>query len=210
MHVGNNRIKELSPDHLKTYGLMSVLDLRDNKISELPDEIVHLKNLQRLDLTNNDLSRWAQYKGLWSYECIILDLKAGMKFSFLNSNSFFIVSQIWQFHSFSACFEEIWQFSFFFTEIHSHAWKRDHWVWYKKILHELEKYCTSRKKILVSLAIVFVGATVSLAYYNWFVPLWIVHRYIYFINKHSYETSVGSKMGPLLIKKDRFCSGHVK
>ena len=57
LHAGNNRITEITPDHYKHFGLMSVLDLRDNKISELHEDIVLLKNLQRLDLTNNDLSK---------------------------------------------------------------------------------------------------------------------------------------------------------
>ena len=40
-------------------------------------------------------------------------------FLFKQEFLFFYVSQIWQFHSFSACFEGIWEFSLFFTDIHS-------------------------------------------------------------------------------------------
>ena len=35
---------------------VKLLDLRDNKIPVLPDEIINLQNLERLDLSNNDLS----------------------------------------------------------------------------------------------------------------------------------------------------------
>ena len=33
-----------------------LLDLRDNKITQLPDEIICLQLLERLDVSNNDLS----------------------------------------------------------------------------------------------------------------------------------------------------------
>ena len=35
---------------------LKVLDLRDNKIEVLPDEIVNLQSLERLDVSNNNLS----------------------------------------------------------------------------------------------------------------------------------------------------------
>lgn len=37
---------------------LKVLDLRDNKIESLPEEIAMLQRLIRLDLTNNELSRY--------------------------------------------------------------------------------------------------------------------------------------------------------
>ena len=58
-------------------------------------------------------------KGLPPVHIIVSTLRL---LSYRHENLPFFVSQIWQFHSFSACFEGIWQFSFFFyTEIHSHA-----------------------------------------------------------------------------------------
>ncbi|XP_032822010.2 leucine-rich repeat-containing protein 40 [Petromyzon marinus] len=56
LHVGNNQISELGPEHLRPLGAISVLDLRDNKLKELPDEVTLLHGLERLDLTNNDIS----------------------------------------------------------------------------------------------------------------------------------------------------------
>ncbi|PIK48423.1 hypothetical protein BSL78_14724 [Apostichopus japonicus] len=56
LHVGNNRIESLSLEFLQSIPGISVLDLRDNKISTLPEEITCLQKLQRLDLTNNNLS----------------------------------------------------------------------------------------------------------------------------------------------------------
>ena len=35
---------------------VSVLDIRDNRIEKIPLEILLLKDLERLDLTNNDIS----------------------------------------------------------------------------------------------------------------------------------------------------------
>ncbi|XP_056388724.1 leucine-rich repeat-containing protein 40 isoform X2 [Hyla sarda] len=55
LHVGNNQINTLGPQHLSHLSCLSILDLRDNKLKSLPDEIALLKGLERLDLTNNDL-----------------------------------------------------------------------------------------------------------------------------------------------------------
>ncbi|XP_075688947.1 leucine-rich repeat-containing protein 40 [Rhinoderma darwinii] len=55
LHVGNNQINTLGPQHLSHLGGLSILDLRDNKLKTLPEEIALLKGLERLDLTNNDL-----------------------------------------------------------------------------------------------------------------------------------------------------------
>ena len=54
--MGNNALREITSEHLQHLTQVSVLDVRDNKISVLPDEITLLEGLQRLDLTNNDLS----------------------------------------------------------------------------------------------------------------------------------------------------------
>lgn len=56
IHLGNNQIRRITAEHLQHLESVSVLDIRDNKISELPDEITCLSGLQRLDLTNNDLT----------------------------------------------------------------------------------------------------------------------------------------------------------
>ena len=56
LHVGNNQIKEVTATHMEHLPAISVLDLRDNKIDKLPDDIVQLQSLERLDVTNNDLS----------------------------------------------------------------------------------------------------------------------------------------------------------
>ncbi|XP_067893356.1 leucine-rich repeat-containing protein 40 isoform X2 [Heterodontus francisci] len=56
LHIGNNQIEYLGSEHLKNLSAISVLELRDNKLKSLPDEILLLQNLERLDLTNNDIS----------------------------------------------------------------------------------------------------------------------------------------------------------
>lgn len=55
LHVGNNQINTLGPQHLSHLRCLSILDLRDNKLKSLPDEIALLEGLERLDVTNNDL-----------------------------------------------------------------------------------------------------------------------------------------------------------
>ncbi|XP_064624717.1 leucine-rich repeat-containing protein 40-like [Lineus longissimus] len=64
LHVGNNAIQKISVDNLQCLSALSVLDIRDNKVAELPDEITLLEQLQRLDLTNNDLSTLPNGLGL--------------------------------------------------------------------------------------------------------------------------------------------------
>uniref|UniRef100_A0A8D0HF13 Leucine-rich repeat-containing protein 40 n=1 Tax=Sphenodon punctatus TaxID=8508 RepID=A0A8D0HF13_SPHPU len=57
LHIGENQIEMLSAEHLKHLNSISVLELRDNKLKSLPDEITLLRGLERLDLSNNDISR---------------------------------------------------------------------------------------------------------------------------------------------------------
>ena len=59
--MGNNNIKGLTCEHIQHIQSISFLDLRDNKICKLPDEIALLQSLERLDLTNNDLSMYVNY-----------------------------------------------------------------------------------------------------------------------------------------------------
>ncbi|KAI5769639.1 LRRC40 [Gulo gulo luscus] len=56
LHVGENQIEILGPEHLKHLNSILVLDLRDNKLKSVPDEITLLQSLERLDLSNNDIS----------------------------------------------------------------------------------------------------------------------------------------------------------
>ncbi|CAI9546999.1 unnamed protein product [Staurois parvus] len=55
LHVGNNQISTVGPQHLTHLTSLCILELRDNKLKSLPDEIILLKGLERLDLSNNDL-----------------------------------------------------------------------------------------------------------------------------------------------------------
>ncbi|KAJ8376445.1 hypothetical protein SKAU_G00070250 [Synaphobranchus kaupii] len=56
LHLGNNRIEVLGAEHLSHLSALSVLELRDNKVKSLPDDIILLQDLERLDLANNDIS----------------------------------------------------------------------------------------------------------------------------------------------------------
>ena len=56
VHMGNNRLTEITEEQVENIPNVKILDLRDNKIAAVPDEIVNLQSLERLDLTNNDLT----------------------------------------------------------------------------------------------------------------------------------------------------------
>ncbi|XP_055942289.1 leucine-rich repeat-containing protein 40-like [Argiope bruennichi] len=56
IHAGFNSIKTLSTEFLEAISNIKLLDLRDNKISEIPDTICSLQALERLDISNNALS----------------------------------------------------------------------------------------------------------------------------------------------------------
>ena len=55
--LGYNSLREITPEDIEAMACqLKVLDLRDNKIDTLPDEIVSLQSLERLDVCNNNLS----------------------------------------------------------------------------------------------------------------------------------------------------------
>jgi len=56
LHLGYNSIRVITAESLACLSSLSFLDLRDNRLSRIPDEIELLQALERLDLTNNDLS----------------------------------------------------------------------------------------------------------------------------------------------------------
>jgi Leucine-rich repeat (LRR) protein len=56
LHVGNNKLTDLSAEDISTILSVRQLDLRDNKIPSLPEEISNMQLLERLDVTNNELS----------------------------------------------------------------------------------------------------------------------------------------------------------
>lgn len=55
LHLGNNFIEIIDKDFCENMTHLKILDLKDNKIDNLPDEIAMCQNLIRLDLTNNAL-----------------------------------------------------------------------------------------------------------------------------------------------------------
>ncbi|KFM78556.1 Leucine-rich repeat-containing protein 40, partial [Stegodyphus mimosarum] len=56
IHAGFNNIAVLEDDFVKSIIGIKILDLRDNKISQLPNSICSLQALERLDVSNNNLS----------------------------------------------------------------------------------------------------------------------------------------------------------
>ena len=64
VHVGNNCIMGLTREHLEGMCNVIMLDLRDNKISHIPDDITLLQSLERIDLTNNNLTTYVT-RSIW-------------------------------------------------------------------------------------------------------------------------------------------------
>ncbi|KPU79886.1 uncharacterized protein Dana_GF18150, isoform B [Drosophila ananassae] len=56
LHASNNFIKTIPKSMCSNLPHLKILDLRDNKITELPDELCLLRNLTRLDVSNNSIS----------------------------------------------------------------------------------------------------------------------------------------------------------
>lgn len=81
LHCGNNQIEVLEADHLKHLNALSFLELRENKVKSLPEEITLLQGLERLDLTNNDISR------CWTY-CVLYEACCPVVFIQCSSVSF--------------------------------------------------------------------------------------------------------------------------
>ncbi|KAL3268782.1 hypothetical protein HHI36_007880 [Cryptolaemus montrouzieri] len=55
LYFGNNYIKEVPAEFCENLHHLKILDLRDNKVEEIPKEIGMLQGLIRFDLTNNEL-----------------------------------------------------------------------------------------------------------------------------------------------------------
>uniref|UniRef100_A0A3B3VIG9 Leucine-rich repeat protein SHOC-2 n=1 Tax=Poecilia latipinna TaxID=48699 RepID=A0A3B3VIG9_9TELE len=54
--AGNNQVELLEAEQLSCLSAVTLLELRDNKIRNLPEELALLLTLTRLDLSNNDIS----------------------------------------------------------------------------------------------------------------------------------------------------------
>ena len=61
VHVGNNALMGLTKEHLEGMHGVTMLDLRDNKISQLSNDVTLLQSLERLDLTNNSLTTYVSH-----------------------------------------------------------------------------------------------------------------------------------------------------
>uniref|UniRef100_A0A1I8NUB6 Leucine-rich repeat-containing protein 40 n=1 Tax=Stomoxys calcitrans TaxID=35570 RepID=A0A1I8NUB6_STOCA len=56
LHVSNNFIEKIPKKLCSKLPHLKIFDLRDNKITEIPEEIALLQNLTRLDISNNSVS----------------------------------------------------------------------------------------------------------------------------------------------------------
>ncbi|GAB1288273.1 Leucine-rich repeat-containing protein 40 [Apodemus speciosus] len=56
LHLAENQIEKLGAEHLQHLQAILVLDLKGNKLRSVPEEMALLQSLERLDLSNNDIS----------------------------------------------------------------------------------------------------------------------------------------------------------
>ncbi|KAG7306396.1 hypothetical protein JYU34_009026 [Plutella xylostella] len=56
IYIANNEIKKITEDFCDQMQHLNVLNIRDNKIEELPENISLLQTLKRLDMSNNNLT----------------------------------------------------------------------------------------------------------------------------------------------------------
>ena len=74
LHIGNNYITVFSKQHMEGLKSVCVLDLRDNKIHAISEDIVVMQCLERLDVSNNDLSSLPSVLGVMeNLKSIVLD-----------------------------------------------------------------------------------------------------------------------------------------
>ena len=69
--IFNTQHAGLEAEQLENIVNVKMLDLRENKITKLPDEIHCLQSLERLDVSNNDLSALPFTLGKFCYVMII-------------------------------------------------------------------------------------------------------------------------------------------
>ncbi|XP_072173141.1 leucine-rich repeat-containing protein 40-like [Diadema setosum] len=74
LHAGNNCISELGEELLESITSLNVLDVRDNKLSCIPEGIVQITTLSRLNIANNNVSSLPFKLGnLASLRALVLD-----------------------------------------------------------------------------------------------------------------------------------------
>lgn len=74
LHAGNNNITELSVELLQSLSSLNVLDLRDNKISIIPEEMIQVTTLTRFNIANNNVSSLPYKLGnLKSLKAMVVD-----------------------------------------------------------------------------------------------------------------------------------------
>lgn len=66
-------LQEVRPEFCESLPQLKILDLRDNKITKIAEEILMLQQLIRLDLTNNELSRFVATKKTHLFTANTLD-----------------------------------------------------------------------------------------------------------------------------------------
>ncbi|XP_052739378.1 leucine-rich repeat-containing protein 40 isoform X1 [Bicyclus anynana] len=66
IYIANNYIKVITEEFCDQMQQLNVLNIRDNKIEELPENISLLKTLKRFDLSNNNLNKLPKNLGLLS------------------------------------------------------------------------------------------------------------------------------------------------
>ena len=61
IHMADNQLIEITDNQLEPLLSLVSLNVRGNKIQILPEQVALLPNLERLDVTNNDLAEYRIY-----------------------------------------------------------------------------------------------------------------------------------------------------
>lgn len=56
IHLADNQLTEIKDNQLEPLLSLISLNIRGNKVQNLPEQVALLPNLERLDVTNNDLA----------------------------------------------------------------------------------------------------------------------------------------------------------
>jgi Leucine-rich repeat (LRR) protein len=70
--MADNQLTEITDNQLESLLALISLNVRGNKIQNLPDQIALLPNLERLDVTNNELAEYRIYFPIEFFKIYIL------------------------------------------------------------------------------------------------------------------------------------------
>ena len=75
IHLADNQLTEIADSQLEPLLSLISLNVRGNKIRVLPEQVALLPNLERLDVTNNELAEWVTPMFFqWRFRSVVFSL----------------------------------------------------------------------------------------------------------------------------------------